>query len=99
MPIDFSGDGTLLGQNVRTLSYNSSDTALEYTNSGTVTFKIADSGTTTAKALGVTGNVGFFNTTPTTKPTVTGSLGGNAALSSLVTALTNLGLITNSTTA
>ena len=38
-------------------------------------------------------NLGFFNTTPTTKPTVSGSRGGNAALASLLTALAGLGLI------
>jgi hypothetical protein len=42
--------------------------------------------------------LGFFNTTPVVKPTVTGSRGGNAALASLLTALANYGLITNSTT-
>jgi hypothetical protein len=41
--------------------------------------------------------VGFNNTTPISKPTVTGSRGSNAALASLCTALANLGLITNST--
>jgi len=40
--------------------------------------------------------VGFFNTTPVTKPTVTGSRDGNAALQSLLTALASLGLITDS---
>jgi len=44
------------------------------------------------------GNVGFYNTAPIAKPTVTGSRGGNAALASLLTALANQGLITNSTT-
>jgi hypothetical protein len=47
----------------------------------------------------VTGNVGFNNVTPIAKPTVSGSRGGNAALASLLTALANFGLITNSTTA
>jgi len=47
--------------------------------------------------LQIHGNVGFYNTTPATKPTVTGSRGGNAALASLLTALASLGLITNST--
>jgi hypothetical protein len=42
---------------------------------------------------------GFYNTTPVTKPTVTGSRGGNAALASLLTALASTGLITDSTTA
>lgn len=44
-------------------------------------------------------NLGVFNTTPTTKQTVTGSRGGNAALASLLTALAAYGLITNSSTA
>ena len=40
----------------------------------------------------------FFDvSSPIARPTVTGSKGGNAALDSLVTALANLGLITNST--
>lgn len=41
---------------------------------------------------------GFFGATPGTKPTVTGSRGGNAALASLLTQLATLGLITDSTT-
>ena len=40
--------------------------------------------------------VGFFGTAPTTKPTVTGSRGGNAALASLLTALAGLGLLVDS---
>lgn len=40
--------------------------------------------------------VGFFGTNPTTKPTVTGSRGSNAALQSLLTALAGLGLIVDS---
>ena len=47
--------------------------------------------------LRVTGKVGFYDTVPIAKPTVTGSRGSNAALASLCTALANLGLITNST--
>jgi len=43
--------------------------------------------------------VGFQGTAPIAKPTVTGSRGGNAALASLLTALANYGLITDSTTA
>jgi len=41
--------------------------------------------------------VGFCNTSPIEKPTVSGSRGGNAALASLLTALENYGLITDST--
>lgn len=43
--------------------------------------------------------IGFFSTTPTTKQTVTGSRGGNAALASLLTALAAYGLVTDSSTA
>lgn len=43
--------------------------------------------------------LGFYNTTPTTKPTVTGSRGSNAALADLLTKLAGLGLLTDSTTA
>ena len=43
--------------------------------------------------------VGFNGATPITKPAVTGSRGGNAALASLLTQLATLGLITDSTTA
>lgn len=42
------------------------------------------------------GAVAFFGATPQAKQTVTGSRGGNAALASLLTALANLGLITDS---
>jgi hypothetical protein len=40
--------------------------------------------------------MGFQGTAPITKPTVTGSRGSNAALTSLLTALANYGLITDS---
>ena len=51
-------------------------------------------------AIEALGNKLAFNgATPITKPTVTGSRGGNAALASLITALAQLGLITDSTTA
>lgn len=36
---------------------------------------------------------------PSTRPSVTGAKGGNAALGSLLTALANLGIVTDSTTA
>lgn len=43
--------------------------------------------------------LGFYGATAVTKPSVTGSRGGNAALGSLISALAALGLITDSTTA
>ena len=44
-------------------------------------------------------SIGFYGTTPVTKPTVSGSRSGNAALASLLTALSGQGLLTDSTTA
>ena len=42
-------------------------------------------------------SAGFYGTSAVAKPTVTGAKGGNAALTSLVSALAQLGLITDST--
>lgn len=42
--------------------------------------------------------IGFLGANPLARPTVTGGRGGNAALASLLTALANLGLVTDSTT-
>ena len=54
---------------------------------------------TIARNTKFTGTTGFNNTNPIAKPTVTGAKGSNAALASLLTALANYGLITDSTTA
>jgi hypothetical protein len=43
--------------------------------------------------------LGFYGTTAIAKPAVTGSRAGNAALASLLTALANLGILTNSSSA
>lgn len=49
--------------------------------------------------LGLAGNkLGFFQAAGTTKQTITGSRGGNAALASLLTALAAYGIITDGTT-
>lgn len=66
------------------------------------------SGNTTAERRAVSGAptvasghgaaLGFYATAPVAKPTVTGSRGANAALASLLTALANLGLLTDSST-
>ena len=51
-------------------------------------------------SVGNTGqSLGFLGATPVTRPAVTGSRGGNAALASLLTALANLGLVTDSSSA
>jgi hypothetical protein len=75
--------------------------SVEFRNDAGVTFGIGST-----KAVSITsggteffGNVGFNSTAPISKPTVSGSRGGNAALASLLTALANYGLITDSTTA
>jgi parallel beta-helix repeat protein len=44
------------------------------------------------------GTVGYFGATPVARQTVTGAKGGNTALASVITALVQLGLITDSTT-
>lgn len=50
------------------------------------------------EADGTNAKIGFLGAAAITKPTVSGSTGGNAALQSLLTALDSLGLITDSTT-
>lgn len=50
------------------------------------------------KSSGSAAQLGFFGTAAQSKPTVTGSKAANAALTSLMTALSNLGLVTDSTT-
>lgn len=58
-------------------------------------------GSTTGLKIGTATSqkLGFFNSTPVVKPTATGSRSANAALASLLTALANLGLVVDSTTA
>ena len=86
-----------------------SGTPVQVVTRGTDTnvgFDIRPKGTGTIRLRGGTGGVaqvqvndtgvGFFTGTPIAKPTVTGSRGANAALQSLLTALANLGLITDS---
>lgn len=97
-----SDDGSDLG----TFGVNVGGTDwLSINRTGSIDIKIGDTGVPTVTnidghAIIGTGtrNVGFFGASGTTKQTVTGSRGGNAALASLLTALANYGLITNSTT-
>jgi hypothetical protein len=49
--------------------------------------------------LRVGGNVGFYNSGPVAKQTLTGAKGGNAALASVIAGLVALGLFTDTTTA
>jgi len=87
--------GSNQGSNLKIQSYpdagTPATTILQITrNTGDVLFNTA------VKHIG---SIGFYNTAPIAKPTVTGSRGGNAAVASLLTALANLGLITDSSTA
>lgn len=68
-----------------------------YDSGNTVLFYVRDDGGILLSKSG--GLVGFYGTSPASKQTVTGSRGGNAALASLLTALANIGLITNSSSA
>lgn len=52
---------------------------------------------TLSSALNVAGGVGFHGTAAQAKPTVTGSRGSNAALTSLLSTLAGIGLLTDST--
>ena len=56
-------------------------------------------GSTTGTKIGTDSaqKLGFWGATPVSKPTVTGSRDGNAALADLLTKLASMGLITNST--
>lgn len=105
--IAIAGDVT----NQRTLCMTGSDKANVYgfslpTGSGGVLRFSCISGGNNVFDAGTDGSLrhlsaklGFFGAATVTKPAVTGSRGGNAALASLITALANLGLITDSTTA
>jgi len=105
MQVQVAPDGT--GNFSAVLAYNGS--AID--NTGYVGMDISASnariftdkrGTGTAVSLIVQksgGSLGFLGTGGTTKQTITGSRGGNAALASLLSALAAHGLITDSTTA
>ena len=95
-----------------TYSYNSSGSWTAITSSGaelratgTSTNLILSNGTTQASrwihasTASGTLQIGFLGASPVARQNVTGSRGGNAALASLCSALANLGLITNSTSA
>jgi hypothetical protein len=79
------------------ITYNGSAWVFVAGNSATLQVSAAQA--TVTQAFRHAGNaLGFFAATPSAKPTVSGSRGGNAALGSLINALATLGLITDSTT-
>lgn len=96
--IGFVGDASIgttesSGANTTEMWFTSPSRIAFYTNNVTNNKLVI-----TSTGVTVTSDVGFYATSPQAKPTVTGAKGGNAALTSLCTALATLGLITNSTT-
>jgi hypothetical protein len=73
---------------VATLSGNGTGCTLNLTTAATGSLNLSDTGQ----------KLGFFGATAVVKPTVTGSKGANAALASLLTALANFGILTDSST-
>lgn len=69
------------------------------TGEGTATAAAFNGTVAVRAALAIGGNVGFFNTLPIGKMTVSGAKGGNVALGSLLAALSAYGLVTDTTTA
>ncbi len=90
---EFSGDLSLSSGNRLRLQGSGNLTGIRY-SSPNVELTV---GALFAAGFGIN-TVGFCGTTPIAKPTISGSKGGNAALASLLTALANMGLITDSTT-
>jgi hypothetical protein len=98
----FSSSGlTLTSGGAATITLTGAST-LDF-SSGTFTF--TRSGGTAVLVIGSTtkvgssaGSLGFYQGAGTTKQTVSGAKAGNVALANLMTALANLGLVTDSTT-
>lgn len=78
--------GTVIGLYVAGLTAGATNNYAIYTNAGDIRLMASASD-----------KIGFHGSAPVAKQTVTGSRGGNAALTSLMTALANLGLVVNST--
>ena len=107
--IDFTYED---GQNnISVRGYNNAGTALvgSPASNDVINFNIAGSTTysyaqlpqqfnVTSSFAVNTNQVGFYGASAIAKPTISGSKGGNAALSSLLTQLSALGLVTDSTT-
>lgn len=67
--------------------------------SGDVTLALYGKANGGIRVESLSGRIGFFGTTPQTRPTVTGSRSGGTALQSLLAALSTLGLIADGTSA
>lgn len=87
-------NSTAIGAN----SYTTASNQMVYGDSN-ITEHLFAAGTVKIPVLRHTGStLGFYNTIPITKPTITGSRGGNQAVASILTQLALLGLITDGTT-
>lgn len=83
------------GGNVLTLSTS----ALTVPSGVGLTLNGAVTANGNAQLAGASSTLGFYGSAGTTKPTITGAKGGNAALGSLISALAALGLIVDATSA
>lgn len=90
-----AGNGSVIGSSDQLAGGSANDLQIYHYGSGEV--QIVSGGVTRFRITG--SGVGFQGAAPLVKPTVAGSRGGNAALASLITALANYGLITDSSTA
>ena len=90
--LSFSGDGSIWA------SYDGTNWMLENVTTPLISVNVATHATALGGALTIAGNVGFFGGAAAAKPTITGSKGANAALTSLLAGLASLGILTDSTT-
>jgi hypothetical protein len=95
------GIGDAVQTNIRGLFKGQDATSSNYalfanSSAGTNLFWVRNDGAVLIAKSG--GAVGFYGGSPASKPTVTGAKGGNAALTSLLSALSGLGLLTDSST-
>lgn len=100
-PVTDDGTTTKVGARKLEVTNSGASVTLTFDNSNATTGTVLDSGGTGVILGSATDVVGFFGGASgvgVSKPTVTGSKGGNAALLSLLTALSDLGLIKDSTT-
>lgn len=79
--------------------YGSAAAGYRLYRAGTQTILDAPAGSSVTLGADATRKLGFYGATGATKPTVTGSRGGNAALASLLTSLASQGLIVDGTSA
>lgn len=99
IPLDLAVNGGDLTSTATTFNMlNSGVTTLNFGGAADVNIGNVAKTTTIAGLAKVVGNIGFYNTAPQSKQTVSGAKGSNAALGSLMTALAALGLVTDSTT-